>query len=79
MNHIQVYNFHNLYTFFLCILPIVIHLFLVYNDIIKKRKGETQMDKKIGKLVKIVRSLTQLALEIGTLIAVIKMIIGSIR
>ncbi len=79
MNHIQVYNFHNLYTLFLCILPIVIHLFLVYNDIIKKRKGETQMDKKIGKLVKIVRSLTQLALEIGTLIAVIKMIIGSIR
>lgn len=51
----------------------------MYNDIIKKRKGETQMDKKIGKLVKIVRSLTQLALEIGTLIAVIKMIIGSIR
>ncbi len=79
MNHIQVYNFHNLYTLFLCILPIVIHLFLVYNDIIKKRKGETQMDKKIGKLVKIVRLLTQLALEIGTLIAVIKMIIGSIR
>ncbi len=79
MNHIQVYNFHNLYTLFLCILSIVIHLFLVYNDIIKKRKGETQMDKKIGKLVKIVRSLTQLALEIGTLIAVIKMIIGSIR
>ena len=37
------------------------------------------MDKKIGKLVKIVRSLTQLALEIGTLIAVTKMIIGSIR
>ena len=74
-----MYNFHNLYTFFLCILPIVIHLFLVYNDIIKKRKGETQMDKKIGKLVKIVRSLTQLALEIGTLIAVSKMIIGSIR
>ncbi len=37
------------------------------------------MDKKIGKLVKIVRSLTQLALEIGTLIAVIKMIMESIR
>ena len=74
-----MYNFHNLYTFFLCILPIVIHLFLVYNDIIKKRKGETQMDKKIGKLVKIVRSLTQLALEIGTLIAVIKMVIESVR
>lgn len=36
------------------------------------------MDKKIGKLVKIVRSLTQLALEIGTLVAVIKMIVGSI-
>ncbi len=36
------------------------------------------MDKKIGKLVKIVRLLTQLALEIGTLIAVIKMVIESI-
>ena len=36
------------------------------------------MDKKIGKLVKIVRSLTQLALEIGTLIAVVKMIVESI-
>lgn len=52
---------------------------LVYIDIIKRRKEETQMDKKIGKLVKIIRSLTQLALEIGTLIAVIKMIIESIR
>lgn len=37
------------------------------------------MDKKIGKLIKVVRSLTQLALEIGTLIAVIKMIIESIQ
>lgn len=37
------------------------------------------MDKKIGKLVKIVRSLTQLALEVGTLIAVIKMIIESLQ
>ncbi len=36
------------------------------------------MDKKISKLVKIVRSLTQLALEIGTLIAVVKMIVESI-
>ncbi len=35
------------------------------------------MDKKIGKLIKIVRSLTQLALEVGTLIAVIKMIAES--
>ncbi len=35
------------------------------------------MDKKIGKLIKIVRSLTQLALEVGTLIAVIKMITES--
>ena len=39
----------------------------------------TQMDKKIGKLIKVVQALTQLALEIGTLIAVIKMIIESIR
>jgi hypothetical protein len=37
------------------------------------------MDRKIGKLIKVVRALTQLALEIGTLIAVIKMIIESIR
>ena len=37
------------------------------------------MDKIIGKLVKVVRALTQLALEIGTLIAVIKMVIESIR
>ena len=37
------------------------------------------MDKQIGKLIKVVRVLTQLALEIGTLIAVIKMIVESIR
>lgn len=37
------------------------------------------MDKQIGKLIKVVRTLTQLALEIGTLIAVVKMVIESIR
>lgn len=37
------------------------------------------MDKKIGKLIKVVRALTQLALEIGTLLAVIKMIIASLQ
>ncbi len=37
------------------------------------------MDKQIGKLIKVVRALTQLALEIGTLIAVVKMVIESIR
>ena len=37
------------------------------------------MDKKIGTLIKVVRALTQLALEIGTLIAAIKMVIESIR
>ena len=37
------------------------------------------MDKKIGKLVKVVKALTQLALEIGTLIAIIKMVIENIR
>ena len=37
------------------------------------------MDKQIGKLIKVVQALTQLALEIGTLIAVIKMVIESIR
>ena len=51
----------------------------LYNNIIKRGKEEMQMDKKISKLVKIVRSLTQPALEIGTLIAVIKMIIESIQ
>ena len=54
---------------------------LVTNDImiLSKRKGGRQMDKKIGKLIKVVRALTQLALEVGTLIAVIKMVIESIR
>lgn len=37
------------------------------------------MDKQIGKLIKVVRTLTQLALEIGTLTAVIKMVVESIR
>jgi hypothetical protein len=37
------------------------------------------MEDKINKLSKVVRALTQLALEIGTLLAVIKMIAGSIR
>lgn len=37
------------------------------------------MEKKIDKLIKVVRALTQLALEIGTLIAVIKMIVESIQ
>lgn len=36
------------------------------------------MDKKIDKLIKVVRALTQLAIEIGTLIAVVKMVIESI-
>lgn len=36
------------------------------------------MEKKIRKLKSIVRELVQLALEIGTLIAIIKMIIESI-
>lgn len=50
-----------------------------YTYIIKRGKEETQMDKKIGKLIKVIRALTQLALEIGTLIAVIKMIIESLQ
>ena len=37
------------------------------------------LEKKVQKLVKVVRALTQLALEIGTLIAVINMIIQSIQ
>lgn len=61
------------------ILHIDIFVRIYYTNIIKRGKGEIQMDKKIGKLIKVVRALTQLALEIGTLIAVIKMIIESIR
>ena len=38
-----------------------------------------QIDKKIGKLIKVVQALTQLALEIGTLIAVVKMVVESIN
>mgnify|MGYP007123081278 CR=1 FL=1 len=52
---------------------------MCYTNIINRGKEETQMDKKIGKLIKVVKALTQLALEIGTLIAVIKMIIESIQ
>ncbi len=37
------------------------------------------MDKKIGKLIKAVRKLTQLALEIGTLIGVVKMLIENFQ
>ncbi len=37
------------------------------------------MDKKIGKLIKVVKALTQLAPEVGTLITVIKMVIESIN
>ncbi len=37
------------------------------------------MDKKIRKLMKTVKALTQLALEIGTLLAVIKMIAESLQ
>lgn len=37
------------------------------------------MEKKIGKLIKVVQALTQLALEIGTLIAVVKMVVESIN
>ena len=35
------------------------------------------MEKQIGKLIKVVRALTQLALEIGTFLAVIKKIVES--
>nr|DAU25775.1 MAG TPA: hypothetical protein [Caudoviricetes sp.] len=37
------------------------------------------MDKQIGKLIKMIRALTQLALEIGTLTAVVKMVVESLR
>jgi len=37
------------------------------------------LEKKVQKLARVVRALTQLALEIGTLIAVIHMIVESIQ
>lgn len=37
------------------------------------------LEKKVQKLAKVIRALTQLALEIGTLIAVIRMIAESIQ
>lgn len=37
------------------------------------------MEKKIKELRKVIAALTQLALEIGTLLAVIKMIVESLR
>ncbi len=37
------------------------------------------MEKKIKELRKVITALTQLALEIGTLLAVIKMVIESLR
>lgn len=37
------------------------------------------MEKKIKELRKVIAALTQLALEIGTLLAVIKMVIESLR
>lgn len=37
------------------------------------------MDKKIKELRKVIAALTQLTLEIGTLLAVIKMVIESLR
>lgn len=37
------------------------------------------LEKRVQELAKVVRAITQLALEIGTLIAVIRMIIESIH
>lgn len=52
----------------------------IYDILISSREERRNADgQKIGKLIKVVRALTQLALEIGTLIAVVKMVIESIR
>jgi len=40
---------------------------------------EKEMEKKIKELKKVVSALTQLALEIGTLLAVIKMLAESLQ
>lgn len=53
---------------------------LNFNHIPRRSREERRSaDGKIGKMIKVVRALTQLALEIGTLIAVVKMIIESFR
>ena len=45
----------------------------------EERRKEMKLDKKIKELNKVVEALIQLALSFGTLTAVIKMIIESIR
>lgn len=53
---------------------------MTYNIHIKNKKGGNEMKlvNRINELKKVVSALTQLVLEIGTLIAVVKMIIESI-
>lgn len=45
----------------------------------KEKRAMQKWDKKIDELIRIVHKLIELALELGTLIAVIKMILESIR
>ena len=47
----------------------------VYNICRKRGEGMNDLEDKIKKLCEIIQQITQLVLEIGTLIAVIKMIL----
>lgn len=47
----------------------------VYNIYRKRGEGMNDLEDKIKKLCEIIQQITQLVLEIGTLIAVIKMIL----
>ena len=53
------------------------HTMFVTKEIHKKGE-KMKLEKKINELKKVISALIQLALEIGTLIAIIKMIIQSI-
>ena len=53
-----------------------IHVITWYT--VLQKGGERGMEEKINKLAKVIRALVQLVLEIGTLLAVIKMIIESL-
>ena len=57
--------------------PLDFHVITWYNLNIERRWQE--MENKINELKKVITALIQLALEIGTLLAVIKMIIESLQ
>ena len=52
---------------------------IYYNQLKERRKAMEDWNKKIDELTELVSKLIRLALEIGTLASVIKMILYSIR